>query len=149
MTLHGLWSTRLLCPWNSSGKNSRVGCHFLLQGIFPTQELNLHLLYCRCFTLPLESSGKPHIDFSSVAQSCLTLFHPVDCSAPGFSVHRISQARIVEWVAISFSRRSRPWNGTPISFTGWQILYHMSHQGSLTNSVYMSIPISAFIPNSP
>ena len=84
-----------------------------------------------------------------VAKSYLTLFHPVDCSAPGFSVHRISQARIVEWVAISFSRRSRPWNGTPISFTGWQILYHMSHQGSLTNSVYMSIPISAFIPNSP
>ena len=84
-----------------------------------------------------------------IAKSYLTLFHPVDCSAPGFSVHRISQARIVEWVAISFSRRSRPRNGTPISFTGWQILYHMSHQGSLTNSVYMSIPISAFIPNSP
>ena len=35
------------CPWNSSGKNTRVGCHFLLQGIFPTQGSNPGLLYCR------------------------------------------------------------------------------------------------------
>ena len=37
---HGLLSTRLLCPWDSSGKNTRVGCLSLLQGIFPTQGLN-------------------------------------------------------------------------------------------------------------
>ena len=43
---------------------------------------------------------------SEVAQSCLTLCNPVDCSPPGFSVHGILQARILEWVAISFSRRS-------------------------------------------
>ena len=42
----------------------------------------------------------------SVAQSCLTLCDPVDCSPPGFSVHRILQARMLEWVAISFSRGS-------------------------------------------
>ena len=41
----GLQPARLLCPWDSPGKNSGVGCHFLLQGIFPTQGLNLHLLY--------------------------------------------------------------------------------------------------------
>ena len=41
---HGLWPTRLLSPWNSSGKNTGVGCHFLLQGIFSTQESNLCLL---------------------------------------------------------------------------------------------------------
>ena len=41
-----------------------------------------------------------------VAQSCLTLCDPVDCSLPGSSVHRILQARILEWVAISFSRGS-------------------------------------------
>ena len=41
---------------------------------------------------------------SEVAQSCLTLCDPVDCSPPGSSVHRILQARILEWVAISFSR---------------------------------------------
>ena len=41
-----------------------------------------------------------------VAQLCLTLCDPVDCSLPGSCVHRISQARILEWVAISFSRGS-------------------------------------------
>ena len=39
--------TRLLCPWDSPGKNNEVGCHALLQGIFLTQELNLHLLHDR------------------------------------------------------------------------------------------------------
>ena len=39
-----------------------------------------------------------------VAQSCLTLCDPMDCSPPGSSVHRIPQARVLEWVAISFSR---------------------------------------------
>ena len=38
------------------------------------------------------------------AQSCLNLCYPMDCSPPGFSVHEILQARILEWVAISFSR---------------------------------------------
>ena len=44
---HGWQLTRLLCPWNSPGKNTGVGCHSLLQGIFPTQEQNLGLLHCR------------------------------------------------------------------------------------------------------
>ena len=39
--------TRLLCPWDYPGKNTGVGCHFLLQGIFPTQELNSHLQFGR------------------------------------------------------------------------------------------------------
>ena len=42
---HGLWPTMLLCPQDFSGKNTRVGCHFLLQGIFLTQGLNLCLLH--------------------------------------------------------------------------------------------------------
>ena len=42
---HGLWPTRLLCPCNSPGKNTGVGGHVLLQGIFPTQGLNPHLLH--------------------------------------------------------------------------------------------------------
>ena len=41
---HRLKPTRLLCPWNFPGKNTGMGCHFLLKGIFPTQGLNLHLL---------------------------------------------------------------------------------------------------------
>ena len=44
---HGLLPVRLLCPWDFTGKNSEVGCHFLLQGIFPTQGLKLCLLCLR------------------------------------------------------------------------------------------------------
>ena len=54
-------------------------------------------------------ADEPHIYYESeseVAQSCLTLCDPVDCSPPGSSVHGILQARILEWVAISFSRGS-------------------------------------------
>ena len=43
---HGLLPSRLLCPWDFPGKNTAVGCHFLLQGIFPTQGSNPGLPYC-------------------------------------------------------------------------------------------------------
>ena len=102
---YGLWPARLLCLWNFPGKNTGVGCHFLLQRIFPTQGLNSHhlcLLHCRRILYPLSHS----VQFSSVAQSCPTLCNPMDCSLPGSSVCGISQARILEWVAISFSRGS-------------------------------------------
>ena len=66
-----------------------------------------------------------------VTQSCLTLCDPMDCSLPGFSVHGILQARILEWVAMPFSRgSSRPKDGTWVSCIGRWILYHLSHQGS-------------------
>ena len=42
-----LWIASLLCPWDFVGENTGVGCHFLLQGIFPTQGLNSSLLRCR------------------------------------------------------------------------------------------------------
>ena len=70
--------TRLLCPWDSPGKNSVVGYHFLLQ----------------CMKVKSESE---------VAQSCLTLSDLIDCSLPGSSVHGIFQARVLEWGAIAFS----------------------------------------------
>ena len=53
---HGLEPTRLLCPWDSPGMNTGVGCHALLQGIFPTQGSNpslLHLLHWQVGSLPL------------------------------------------------------------------------------------------------
>ena len=50
---HGLQSTSLLSPWDSPGKNTGVGCHALLQGIFLTQESNLHLLHWQADSLPL------------------------------------------------------------------------------------------------
>ena len=70
---------RLLCPWDSPGKNTGVGCHFLLQ----------------CMKVKSQSE---------VAQSCPTLSDPMDCSLPGSSIHGIFQARILEWGAIAFSK---------------------------------------------
>ena len=54
---HGLWPTRLLCPWNFPGKSTGVGCHFLLQGIFQTQGSNLGLLHCRQVLYHLSYQG--------------------------------------------------------------------------------------------
>ena len=56
---HGLYPTRHLCPWDSPGKNPGVGCHALLQGIFPTQRLNLGLLHCRQIPYSLSHQGNP------------------------------------------------------------------------------------------
>ena len=63
-----------------------------------------------------------------VTQSCPALWDSMDCSPPGSSVHGTLQARILEWVAISFSRGSSwPRDWTPISHIVRQILYHLSH----------------------
>ena len=62
LQLYGLQPTRLLCPWDFLGKNTRVGCHFPLQGIFPTQGYNprlLCLLHWQAGSLPLAPPGKP------------------------------------------------------------------------------------------
>ena len=63
---YGLQASRLLCPWNFPGKNMGAGCHFLLQGIFPSQELNLsllHLLHWQVDSLPLSHLGSPILFF--------------------------------------------------------------------------------------
>ena len=56
---HGLQPARLLCPWDSPGKNTGVDCHFLLQGIFSTQGLNLGLPHCRQILYQLSCQGSP------------------------------------------------------------------------------------------
>ena len=67
---------------------------------------------------------------SEVTQSCPTLCDPMDCSLPGSSVRGILQARILEWVAISFSRRSsQPRDQTQVSHITGRC-YRLSHQGS-------------------
>ena len=80
--------SRLLCPWDFPSKNTGVGCHFLLLGIFLTQGLNLGLLYCRRI-LFIEPPSMLRC-FSHV-QLC----DPVDCSLPSSSVHGILQAGIL------------------------------------------------------
>ena len=59
-------ATRLLCPWDFPGKSTRVGCHFPLQGIFPTQGLNLSLLHWKEDSLPLSHLGSPQISIISI-----------------------------------------------------------------------------------
>ena len=78
---HRRQPTRLRHPWDSPGKNTGVGCHFLLQ----------------CMKVKCESE---------VAQPCPTLRDPMDCSPPGSSIHGIFQARVLEWGAIAFSLSS-------------------------------------------
>ena len=56
---HGLYPTRLLCPWDFPCKYTGVGCHFLLQGIFLSQELNPCLLHWQADSLPLSHMGSP------------------------------------------------------------------------------------------
>ena len=75
---HRQQPTRLPRPWDPPGKNTGVGCHFLLQ----------------CMKVKSESE---------VAQPCQTLSDPMDCSLPGSSARGIFQARALEWGAIAFS----------------------------------------------
>ena len=71
MWLRGLKPTRLLCPWDFPGKNPGVGCHFLFQGIFPTQGMSLHFLEVSCiaggfFTIWVTKKPTHWLPFSSV-----------------------------------------------------------------------------------
>ena len=84
---HRRQPTRLLRPWDSPGKNTGVGCHFLLQ----------------CMKVKSESE---------VAQLCPILRDPMDCSLPGSSIHGISQARVLEWVPLTTLGTSYKWNHT-------------------------------------
>ena len=66
---HGLQSARLLCPRDSPGKSTGVGCHFPFLGIFPDQGLNLRLLHCRWILLLLSHQEAPH-DCSLLTKMC-------------------------------------------------------------------------------
>ena len=68
----GLQPTRLLCSWDFPGKNTGVGCHFLLQGIFLTQELHPGLLHCRQMLRRLSHQGSPHGGISIISISVHT-----------------------------------------------------------------------------
>ena len=75
-----------------------------------------------------------------VTQLCLTLCDPMDCSLPGSSVQGILQARMLEWVAIPFSRGySRPRYWTQVPGIAGRVFYHLSHQGSCSDTIIMTI----------
>ena len=103
---HRQQPTRLPGPWDSPGKNTGVGCHFLLQ----------------CMKMKSESE---------VAQSCPTICNPIDSSAPGSPVPGILQARTLEWVAISFSNA---WKWRVKFSHGWLLAtpWTVAHQAPLS-----------------
>ena len=104
MRPHRRQPARLRHPWDSPGKNTRVGCHFLLQ----------------CMKVKGESE---------VAQSYPTLSDPMDCSLPGSSVHGIFQARVLEWGAIAFSKICVYW-----ALCSLDVRVHMCHSLCLSRS---------------
>ena len=77
---NSLWPHGLYSPWNSPCQNTGVGSLSLLQGIFPAQESNQGLLHCRWILYQRRE------EFSSVAQSCLTLCDPMNHSTPRLSI---------------------------------------------------------------
>ena len=108
---HRWQPTRLRRPWDSPGKNTGVGCHFLLQ----------------CRKVKSESD---------ITQSCLTPRDPMDCSPPGSSVHGIFQARVLEWGAIAFSCLL-PKRKDPRDYTGpiWRIQDSLAISRYSTNHI--------------
>ena len=92
MRPHRPQPTRVPRPWDSPGKNTGVGCHFLLQG--------------------MKVKSK-----SEVTQSCLTLCDSMDCGLPGSSTHGIFQARILEWVAYLASYQTNHWKTSSATIT--------------------------------
>ena len=122
---HRRQPTRLPRPWHSPGKNTGVGCHFLLQ----------------CM------KGKSE---SEVAQSCPTLSDPMVCSPPGSSIHGIFQARVLEWGAIAFSQLVSDLNLNPSAFSHLVSLHHamqlvicINTKGFLGGSVVKNPPANA------
>ena len=119
---HRRQPTRLPCPWDSPGKNTGVGCHFLLQ----------------CIKVKSERE---------VAQSCPTSSDPMDCSPPGSSIHGIFQARVLEWGAIAFS--DPLWLGSLNTFT-WPHQQFCFHLLILTHNLPMrtQFQVGTFFLNS-
>ena len=110
---HRRQPTRLPSPWDSPGKNSGMGCHFLLQ----------------CIKVESESE---------VAQLCPTLSDPTDCSLPGSSVHGICQARVLEGSAIAFSEhisRDMQIKTSKIAFTPTVLCCAVLSHSVMSNSV--------------
>ena len=90
---HRWQSTRLPHAWDSPGKNTGVGCHFLLQCMKVKRAACINISFF-------------FFNGGGLVALCPTLGDPMDYSPPGSSVHGIFQARILEWVAMSFSRES-------------------------------------------
>ena len=109
-----LQPTRLHCPWDSPGRNTRVGCHALLQGIFSTQGWNLYLFclpHCRRILYPLSHLGNPRplgliSQYSNVfrivtciTNSLLVILAIVTNKAPDLSFMYVGLSRCSQWLS--------------------------------------------------
>ena len=154
---------RLFCPWDFPDKNTGVGCHVFLQVISLLLLLRSRFSRVQLFVTPQTAAQQalPSLGFSrqehwsglpfpsprresEVAQSCLTLCNPMDCSPPGSSAHGIFQARILEWGAIAFSS----YIPSTCLFYNWKFVPfdHLPHgpQSFLQNLVDISLLSSSF-----
>ena len=126
-----------LCPWDSPGRNTGVGCHALLQGIFPAQGLNLHLLRRLHWQMAFYPPAPPGVTFWNkgrtvfpcwflclwsllvlVAQSSPALWDPKVCRPPGSSVHGILQAKYWSGLPFPSQTKGKKYNLTFLSETG-------------------------------
>ena len=122
---HRRQPTRLPYPWDSPGKNTGVGCHFLLQ----------------CMKVKSERE---------VTQSSLPLSDHMDCSLPGSSARGIFQARILEWVAIAFSdltarsHLTQAWKALmcicvcSVAMDSFQLQGTVAHHGSSVHCIFQA-----------
>ena len=134
LQFYGLQPTRLHCPWDSPGKNARVSCHALLQGIFLTQGLNpclLHLLHWRAGSLPLVPPGKPK---NFILPSCFPKSSTHSFSPPLGNVLQVTKQRTgMLQILVMPSLRSGEGNGIPLQHSclenpmdggAWQATVH-------------------------
>ena len=85
----------------------------------------------------------------SVTLSCLTLCDPINCSPPGFSVHGILQARILEWIAMASSRgSSQPRDWAWVSSIVGRLFYHLSHRAHVGTTEYLLMVSGEFVISS-
>ena len=141
-----LWPHGLYSPWNSPGQNTGVATGaavpFSRGSSQPRDWTQVSRIAGRFLTIwatreacswvvPFLINWYMCVYACPVPQWCPLFCDPMDYNPSGSSVPRVSQARILEWVAISFSRgSSQPKDLTHVSCIGRQIFYHVSHQGS-------------------
>ena len=128
----GLQFTRLLCPWNSLGKSTAVRCHSLLQGIFPTQRLTLHLPHCRQILYHLSHRGSPEwcmYPCKSICQHDLPV--PPICwvlSVCSFVENKLSMLRMYCDLALSKENYWRGFScGLSLFSSGFVFFSHLNH----------------------
>ena len=124
-TVHWLTMTLSLLTFSAQG-SSGGGCWSQRTGSRGMQRRDSLHICGREATAGKSRSPRGHVCMCEVAQFFLTLCDATDCSPPSSSVQGISQPRILEWIAISFSKQSSRslWGQTPISSISRQILYH-------------------------